>query len=152
MNWEEYGIKINGGYLNHLRFADDLILFSENGKNLEVMLQQLAEESMRVGLSMNTEKTKIMTNSDKIIITVNNEPIEYVEEYIYLGQVIATKESTEKEINRRVTNTWKKYWSLKEVMKNGNLYKRQEKSIQLLHTALTYLWLSDLGPYPKTTK
>lgn len=52
---------INGENLNHLRFADDLILFSECPKKLEKMLQQLSDESEMAGFLMNTNKTKMMT-------------------------------------------------------------------------------------------
>lgn len=68
LEWERYGLNINGTNLNHLRFADDIILFSENPDDLETMLQQLSNESAKVGLSMNTSKTKAMTNSTKIDI------------------------------------------------------------------------------------
>ncbi|GBP25976.1 LINE-1 retrotransposable element ORF2 protein [Eumeta japonica] len=64
LQWECMGLNINGEKLNHLRFADDLILFSENSKSLEKMLQQLSDESEKAGLKMNLSKTKIMTNAE----------------------------------------------------------------------------------------
>ncbi|XP_022833711.1 uncharacterized protein LOC111361551 [Spodoptera litura] len=82
------------------------------------MLQQLSDESAKAGLTMNLTKTKIMTNAQETVyheqITVNNEEIEYVKEYIYLGQLISTEDCMKKEIERRITNTWKRFWSLKE--------------------------------------
>lgn len=87
LNWTKNGLNINGENLNHLRFADDLILFSEDAGTLGLMLQQLSNESAKAGLTMNPTKTKIMTNSQQTLynepITVNNEQIEYVNEYIY---------------------------------------------------------------------
>lgn len=118
LDWENYGLIINGVRLNHLRFADDLILISVDPKSLQKMLDQLVHESDKVGLSMNTTKTKIMSNSESFPITVNGKTVEYVEEYTYLGQIISPKDLTTKEINNRVTLAWKRYWSLKEVMKN----------------------------------
>ncbi|CAK1591052.1 unnamed protein product [Parnassius mnemosyne] len=127
--WNKYGLNINGIKLNHLRFADDLILISEDPKSLQEMLEELVYESDRVGLSMNTTKTKVMTNHDKVPITVNDTKIEYVEEYIYLGQIISPKDLTTKEINNRVQLAWKRYWSLKEIFKNPQIPLKAKKKI-----------------------
>ena len=130
LDWDEYGLNINGEKLNHLRFADDLVLFSECPKTLQKMLQQLADESMKAGLSMNTSKTMVMSNSPtKTEIYVNDKQLKYVDEYIYLGQVIATNDCMSKEIQRRVTNAWKRYWSLKEVMKSKDIPIREKRKV-----------------------
>ncbi|XP_047998342.1 uncharacterized protein LOC125235798 [Leguminivora glycinivorella] len=63
----------------------------------------------------------LMTNSKKRNpITVDGQPIHYVDEYIYLGQLVSFSNRQDKEIERRVGNAWKSYWSMKELMK-GNL-------------------------------
>lgn len=130
LDWTNEGLNINGENLSHLRFADDLIIFSENSRSLEMMLQQLADVSDKAGLSMNLNKTKIMTNSSQTDkIKVNNEQIEYVQEYVYLGQLISTEGCMEKEIERRVTNTWKRYWSLSEVMKNKDMPMKEKRKV-----------------------
>lgn len=121
LNWEGFGLNINGSKLNHLRFADDLVLFEENPEILEKMIQDLNTESKKIGLQMNPRKTKLMTNSTKTNISVNHETLEFVEEYTYLGQLISPNDQTEKEINTRIANGWKKYWSLKEIMKSPDL-------------------------------
>lgn len=121
LNWEGFGLNINGSKLNHLRFADDLVLFEENPEILEKMIQDLNTESKKIGLKMNPRKTKLMTNSTKTNISVNHETLEFVEEYTYLGQLISPNDQTEKEINTRIANGWKKYWSLKEIMKSPDL-------------------------------
>ncbi|GBP25145.1 Putative uncharacterized transposon-derived protein F52C9.6 [Eumeta japonica] len=133
LNWTKNGLNINGENLNHLRFADDLILFSEDARTLEIMLQQLSDESVKAGLTMNPTKTKIMANSQQIahneLIIVNNEQLEYVKEYIYLGQLISTDGSMNKEIERRITNTWKKIWSLKEIFKDKDMPMTAKKKV-----------------------
>ena len=53
------------------------------------MLIDLEKESLKVGLSMNTKKTKAMTNSVEEPITIKDKNIEYVKEYSYLGQLIS---------------------------------------------------------------
>lgn len=133
LDWTDKGLNINGENLSHLRFADDLILFSEDARTLEIMLQQLCDESAKAGLTMNLTKTKIMTNAQQTgtndLISVNNENIEYVKEYIYLGQLISTDDCMKKEIERRITNTWKRYWSLKEVMKDKDMPMKGKKKV-----------------------
>lgn len=122
LEWDNLGLKIDGRTLTHLRFADDIVLFANTSEELEKMINELAAESIKVGLKLNPDKTKIMTNNKKIPITVAEAPISYVDEYIYLGQLMATKDPIDKEIDRRVTNGWKRYWNLKEVMKDKSLH------------------------------
>lgn len=121
LEWDNFGIKINGSKLHHLRFADDLILFAENSTTLQSMLLQLTSESKKAGLLINIDKTKVMTNMPTLEIKVNEDQIEYVDEYIYLGQVISVKNQLVKEIQRRISITWKRYWSLKEIMKSTQI-------------------------------
>ena len=85
------------------------------------MLQQLKNESEKVGLTMNLSKTKTMSNGNKEKIYVDYQEIENVDEYIYLGQIIAPKQQMSKEINRRISNSWSRYWSLKEIMKSSSV-------------------------------
>lgn len=94
------------------------------------MLQELSDQSAKAGLSMNTAKTKIMTNSTKTYnITFDNEKIEYVEEYVYLGQLISPSDTMQKEIDRRIANTWKRYWSLSEIMKNKDMPMKDKRKV-----------------------
>ncbi|XP_062532931.1 uncharacterized protein LOC134201702 [Bombyx mori] len=124
------GLNINGENLNHLRFADDLILFSECPKRLEEMLQQLSDQNAKAGLSINPTKTKLMTNSSKAYnVKLNSKHIEYVDEYVYLGQLISTTDNMQKEIDRRIANTWKRYWSLSEVMKDKEMSIKDKRKI-----------------------
>ncbi|KAG7301329.1 hypothetical protein JYU34_014259 [Plutella xylostella] len=140
INWESRGVNIDGERLSHLRFADDIAVFAENPAQLQNMIQELATESNKVGLSMNTSKTKILTNGREEIISILGENIDYVKEYIYLGQSISFDDLTGKEINRRIALSWKKYWSYKEIMKNQNIQmnlKRKLYEIAIL-PCLTY--------------
>lgn len=70
---------------------------------------------------MNDEKTKMMTNSTKVDIKVNASNLEYMDEYVYLGQTISPKDQMTKEIDKRIAYGWRKYWSLKEIMKSKEL-------------------------------
>ncbi|GBP07065.1 LINE-1 retrotransposable element ORF2 protein [Eumeta japonica] len=120
LNWEHLGLIINGARLNHLRFADDLVIMEEDPLLLEFMTQSLVERSREVGLEINISKTKMMTNSVPVDITINGQKLEYVEEYVYLGQIISPNDQTSKEINKRIATGWNKYWALKEITKSKN--------------------------------
>lgn len=119
LDWSSNGINVNGKRLTHLRFADDIVLFSETSQNLEEMINSLNEESEKVGLKMNQDKTKVMTNSNTNEISLyRNKPLEYVTSYIYLGKLVSFRDSNiEEEVERRVNMSWKKFWSLKEILK-----------------------------------
>ena len=68
-------MKVYGEFLNNLRFADDIFLCTETPQELQQMLQELSDESRRMGLKMNIAKTKVMV-VDNTPIYVNNVPIE----------------------------------------------------------------------------
>lgn len=123
LNWERKGISLEGCNLNHLRFADDIVLVAETAKELEELIRQLNNESTKVGLHMNASKTKIMTNSHQVPIMIEGKNIDYVNQYIYLGkQMSFSKSNNEEEVERRVGLTWRRFWSLKEILKgNYNL-------------------------------
>lgn len=140
LNWDDVGLNINGKKLNHLRFADDLVLLEENPAILEQMIQDLSRVSKDVGLEMNATKTKLMTNALEVDIQVNDKRLEFVNEYIYLGQTITFKDQTTKEINTRIAQGWKKYWSLKEIFKGKdyNLNIKRKTFNTCILPCLTY--------------
>ncbi|KAK8757884.1 hypothetical protein V5799_004487 [Amblyomma americanum] len=90
LNWEELGIRINGEYLNNLRFADDIALLSHSGGELQIMINELDRQSRSMGLKINMQKTKVMFNSlaREQQFTIGSESLEMVPEYVYLGQVV----------------------------------------------------------------
>lgn len=92
------------------------------------MIESLNTVSKDIGLEMNLTKTKIMTNSRKVDITIDQEKLEYTDEYIYLGKQISfNKNNNEKEVERRAQLTWNKYWSLKEIFKGQTPLKLKTK-------------------------
>lgn len=85
LDWQNNGINIDGVRLNHLRFADDIVIIANTGEELKNMLQELHGASLQIGLQMNLSKTKIMS-TENTLITINNQPIERVSEYIPRSQ------------------------------------------------------------------
>lgn len=139
LEWRNMGININGTLLTHLRFADDIVLLSESSEQLAHMLESLSHHSNDIGLQINRDKTKIMTNRDKKLISITSVPMEYVEEYVYLGHLISFRSCTEKEIKRRIKVTWNKYWSMKEIFKGDIPIKLKTKAMNIcLMPCLTY--------------
>ena len=97
MTFETRGLKINGEYRSHLRFADEILLYDNTPHDLQQMLLELADESENQGLMMNKSKTKVMMENDTSIF-VNNTQIENVESY--MGQETKTKTRRFKEESR----------------------------------------------------
>lgn len=121
LNWEGKGLKIDGTFLNHLRFADDIVLISTDIGELNAMMHDLNEKSKEIGLKMNLSKTKVMTNTQNII-TVDNTIIEKVEQYVYLGHIIKNgKENQLAEIKRRIKLTWAAFGKLSFILKDKNI-------------------------------
>lgn len=120
--WQNKGININGRRLNHLRFADDIVLISSSITELESMLKELKATSTTIGLEMNGEKTKILTHEEIDGIVIDGNLIQNVTEYVYLGHLIKLgKENQAAEIDRRIRMTWVATGKLSNILKNPNI-------------------------------
>ena len=82
------GIKIAGRNINNLRYADDTTLMVENEEELKSLLMKVKEESEKVGLKLNIQKTKIMSSGPISSWQVNGETVETVADFIFLGSKI----------------------------------------------------------------
>ena len=78
-------IKIAGRSINNLRYADDTTLMAESEEELKSLLMKVKEESEKVGLKLNIKKTKIMASSPKTSWEIDEEAIETVRDFIFLG-------------------------------------------------------------------
>uniref|UniRef100_A0A8R1DED9 Reverse transcriptase domain-containing protein n=1 Tax=Caenorhabditis japonica TaxID=281687 RepID=A0A8R1DED9_CAEJA len=113
------GIRINGQNLTHLRFADDIVLVASNPKAASLMIQELVEMCGKVGLRMNTNKTKVMRNKfasqSPVNVTLNNVTtcIEEVNEYVYLGRLLNHNNELEPELHRRRRAAWAAFNNIK---------------------------------------
>ena len=82
------GVKIARRNINNLRYADDTTLMAENEEELKSLLMQVKEESEKVGLKLNIQKTKIMASSPIISWEIDGEAVETVADFIFLGSKI----------------------------------------------------------------
>ena len=81
-------IKIAGRNINSLRYADDTMLMAESEEELKSLLMKVKEESEKVGLKLNIQKTKIMASSPTISWQIDGETMETVTDFIFLGSKI----------------------------------------------------------------
>ena len=79
------GIKMARRNINNLRYADDTILMTESEEELKSLLMKVKEESEKVGLKLNIQKTKIMASGPITSWQIDGETVETVAEFIFLG-------------------------------------------------------------------
>ena len=79
------GIKIAGRNINNLRYADDTTLMTESKEELQSLLMKVKEESEKVGLKLNIQKTKIMATGPITSWQIDGETLETVTNFIFLG-------------------------------------------------------------------
>ena len=82
------GIKIAGWNINHLRYAADTTLMAESEEELKSLLMKVKEESEKIGLKVNTQKTKIMVPGPITSWQIDGETVETVSDFIFLGSKI----------------------------------------------------------------
>ena len=120
------GITIHGQNINNLRYADDTALIADDIKNLQNVVDKVKEVSSRAGLEMNVKKTKTMISSRKpedksVDIKVNNEILEQVMKFIYLGTEINQDGKSDKEIIRRSNIAKEKFSKLAGILTSKKL-------------------------------
>ena len=93
--------KFDGRNINNLRYADDTTLMAES-KELKSLLMKVKEESEKVGLKLNIQKTKIMASGAITSWQIDGETVETVSDFIFLGSIITTDGDCSHEIKRRL--------------------------------------------------
>ena len=82
------GIKIAGGNINNLRYADDTTYMAESEEKLKSLLMEVKEESEKVGLKLNIQKTKITASGPITSWEIDGETLETVSDFIFWGSKI----------------------------------------------------------------
>ena len=83
LNEVQAGIKIAGRNINNLRYVDDTTLMTESKEELKSLLMKVKEESEKVGLKLNIQKTKIMASGPIISCQIDGETVETVTDSIF---------------------------------------------------------------------
>ena len=95
------GIKIAGRNINNLRYADDTTLMAESGE-LKSLLMKVKEESEKVGLKLNIQKTRIMASCPITSWKIDGETVETVADFIFGGSKITADSDCSHEIRRHL--------------------------------------------------
>ena len=95
------GVKIAGRNINNLRYADNTNLTAESKEELESLLMKVKEESEKVGLKLNIQKTKITASGPINSWQIDGETMETVRDFIFLGSKITAGGDCGHEIKRK---------------------------------------------------
>ena len=94
------GIKIDGKNINNLRYAGDTTLIAESEEELKIFLMKVKEETEKVGLKLNIQKTMIMASGLITSLQIDGETVETVTGFIFLGSKITADGDCSHEIKR----------------------------------------------------
>ena len=94
------GINISGRNINNLRYADDTTLMAESSEELKSLLMKVKEESEKVGLKLNIQKTKIMASGPITSWQIDGETMETVTGFMFLGSKITADGDCSHKIKR----------------------------------------------------
>ncbi|GFR85072.1 endonuclease-reverse transcriptase [Elysia marginata] len=117
------GIHIGGHIINNLRYADDIVLFAENAKDLQRLLIIVREESQKRGLELNSKKTEIMVVSRKetppnINIYINDTKRQQRDQFKYLGALISSDGRDTSEISSIIAQSKTMFKRMKSILTN----------------------------------
>ena len=102
MEEAQAGIKIARRNINNLRYADDTTLTADSEEELKNLLMKVKEESEKVGLKLNVQKTKIMSSGPIASWQIDGETVETVSDFIFMGSKINADGDCSHEIKRRL--------------------------------------------------
>jgi len=115
------GIKIARRNINNLRYADDTILMAESEEELKSLLMKVKEESEKVGLKLNIQKTKTMASGPITSWQIDGETVETLSNFIFLGSKITTDGDCSHGIKRRLLLGRKVMTNIDSIFKNRDI-------------------------------
>ena len=115
------GIKIAGRNINNLRYADDSTLMAESEEEQKSLLMKVKEESEKVGLKLNFQKTKIMASGPITSWQIDGDTVETVTDFIFLGSKITADGDCSHEIKRQLLLGRKVMTNLDSVLKSRDI-------------------------------
>jgi len=115
------GIKIAGRNINNLRYADDTTLMAESKEELKRLLMKVKEESEKIGLKLNIQKTKIMASGPITSWQTDGETMETVTDFIFWGSKIPADGDCSHEIKRRLLPGRKVMTNLDSIFKKRDI-------------------------------
>ena len=115
------GIKTAGRNINNLRYADDTTLMAESEEEFKSLLMKVKEESEKVDLKLNMQKTKIMASGLITSWQIDEETVETMADFIFLGSQITADSDCSHEIKRHLLLGGKVMTNLDSLLKSRNI-------------------------------
>ena len=115
------GIKIAGRNINNLRYADDTTPMAESEEELNSLLMKVKEESEKVGLKLNIQKTRIIASGLITSWQIDRETVETVADFIFLGSKITVDADCSHEIKRHLLLGRKVMTNLDSILKSRDI-------------------------------
>ena len=136
------GIKIAGRNINNLRYVDDTTLMAESEEELKSLLMKVKEESEKVGLKLNIQKTKIMAPSPITSWEIDGEIVETVADFIFGGSQITADGDCSHEIKKTLT-PWKKSYDQprEHIQKQRHYFVNKGPSSQGYGFSSSHVWM-----------
>ena len=117
------GIKIAGRNINYRRYADDTTLMAESEEELKNLLMKVKEESEKVGLKLNIQKTKIMVSGPITSWEIDGETVETVSDFLFWGSKITADGDYSHKIKRHLLLGRKVMTNLVSILKSRDIFQ-----------------------------
>ena len=123
---EAEGFKVGGVNINNICFADDTVIIADSQEKLQHILDTINQKSEELGLRINISKTKCMVVSKKnekprCNLVINNEPIEQVPNFNYLGSIIEENAKCDMDIRKRIAIAKNAFTGMKNLLTNSHI-------------------------------
>ena len=139
------GINSAGKEINNFKYADDTTLMAESEEELKSLLMKLKEESEKVGLKLNIQKTKIMASGPISSCQIDGGKVEIVRDFIFLGSKITADGDCSHEIKRCLLFGRKAMTNLDSVLKKQRHYfANKGPSSQYFGFSSGHVWMWEL--------
>ena len=138
------GIKIARRNINNLRYADDITLMAESEEELKSLLMNMKEESEKVGLKLNIQKTKIMASGPITSWQIDGETVETVSHFIFLGSKITADRDCSHEI--KTLTPWQESYDQprQHIKKQRHYFVSNGPSSQGYGFSSSHVWMWEL--------
>ena len=135
------GIKTAGRNINHLRYADDTTLMAESEDELKSLLMKVEEESEKVGLKLNIQKTKIIASVSINSWQIGGETVETVAYFILVGSKITADSDCSHEIKRHSLLGRQVMTNLDSILKSRHYFANKGPSSQGYGFSSGHVWM-----------
>ena len=138
------GIKTAGRNINNFRYADDTNLMEESEEELKSLLMNVKEESEKVGLQLNIQKTKIIASGPITLCQIGGETVETVSDFTFLGSKITADGDYSHEIKRCLILGRKAMTNLNSILKSREITLPTNVCLVKASFSSSHIWMEEL--------